>query len=153
MRAILDSRLVVTCFLLALAGCAPKLPPIVPVEGVVTINGQPLANAAVTFIPLLDHFGMEAVSVATTDAQGKFTLICKQNEQPGAVAGTHLVMVRELPVPKEMRRVIQDGRVIDAYYAKSGNRPIPPDYKSTAHTPLRVEISRATPTVTLELKR
>ena len=94
------TRLIVALTLLACCGCGHKLPPIVPVEGVVTINGKPLANALVVFMPVLEHFGMETISTATTDEHGHYTLICQKGQTSGAVTGDYIVTVSETAVPK-----------------------------------------------------
>lgn len=62
-------------------------PKLVPVTGVVLLDGKPVANAAVLFIP---PEGRPAEG--TTDAEGKFTL---QTFQPGdgALVGLHDVTV------------------------------------------------------------
>lgn len=143
---------VASCALVLSAGCAPRLPPVVPVEGTVTVNGKPLPRAVVTFMPLLDHFGAETVSVGTTDEKGHFTLTCQVNGLPGAVTGTHVVTVFDPPLPENLRNV-QDYRVVERHRAALGNRPIPTDYTSTSRSPLRVEVAAATPPVSLELTR
>lgn len=76
-------------------GCskAPKLPT-VPVSGVVTYNGTPLANAQVAFIP---KGGGEAKNAnGLTDAEGKFTLqtfIGGSTQASGAIPGDYIVTV------------------------------------------------------------
>jgi hypothetical protein len=151
-RRILVAVFVGLAGLIPLHGCAPRLPPVVPVQGKVLLNGQPLPKAAVTFVPLLDHFGAESNSTAETDENGQFTLTCAYNNQPGAVIGKHIVLVAEPPPPENMRNV-QDGRVLDNYRAKLGNRPIPPQYSSVSQSPIRIEIKQGQEPVTIELTR
>src|SRR5262245_2230951 len=83
------------------AGCNKTPPAIVPAEGVVLLNGQPLPHAEVQFVPMLRGFGGEYIAVAVTDDQGRFKLLCKG--QPGACAGENKVTVTEGPVPDEFR--------------------------------------------------
>ncbi len=152
----MSRRIVVAVFvalggLLPLGGCTHRLPPIVPVQGTVLINGKPLPKASVTFMPQLDHFGAESNSTAETDEDGKFTLTCAFNSQPGAVVGKHVVLVSEAALPAELRRA-QDGR-IDQYRAKLGNRPIPAEYSSVTQSPLRIEVKEGQEPLTLELAR
>ncbi len=56
---------------LLLAGCGPSsdVPKLAPVHGVVTMDGKPLANATVRFIP---ESGRPSVGV--TDEQGRYEL-------------------------------------------------------------------------------
>lgn len=83
----------------ACAGCggpaAVKLD-VVPAKGVVTLDGQPLANADVTAIPLGDTEG--AGGTARTNAQGEFSITHFRGE-PGLPKGEYRVTVslRKLP--------------------------------------------------------
>lgn len=72
--------------LLAAAGCGGGLE-LIPVTGTVTLDDQPLADAAVVFTPV----GGGPAASATTDAQGRFQLTTV--DRPGAVPGVHLVTV------------------------------------------------------------
>ena len=68
------------------------------VEGVVTLDGQPLGNVVVNFVPNRQSEVQAPVSSARTDEQGRFKLQCKRNggtDEPGAVLGTHTVLVTE----------------------------------------------------------
>jgi hypothetical protein len=135
-----------------LSGCGKRLPPIVPVQGTVLLNDNPLPKASVTFVPQLDNFGAESNSAGITDEDGHFSLTCAYNNQPGAVVGTHVVVVTDPPMPAEMRRV-QDMREQNAYLAKLGNRPIPPQYSSPTRSPIRIEIKQGQEPVKIELTR
>lgn len=79
--------------LVAATGCGG--PKIVPVSGVVKINGEPYPNAVVTFQPMgdgkNDDVGARGSS-AETDEQGRFTLIY-DGDKPGAVVGKHRVRI------------------------------------------------------------
>jgi hypothetical protein len=138
--------------LVSLSGCGARLPPVVPVRGSVLLDGKPLPKVNVTFVPMLEYFGSESNSRAVTDENGQFTPVCDYNDQVGAVAGDHIVLVSESDLPDEFQNV-QDGRVIDAYLAKRGNRPIPPQYGVLIHSPLKIKIVPGQETVTLELTR
>jgi hypothetical protein len=138
--------------LMSLAGCAHRLPPIVPAKGMVLLNGKPLPNASVTFVPMLEHFGANSNSTALTDENGEFTLTCMYNNQPGAVVGTHVVLVTEPPVPDELRKE-QDGRVIANYRAKFGNRPIPPEYSTVSQSPIKIEVKEGQTEYNIDLTR
>ena len=135
-----------------LPGCSKKFPPVVPTEGTVTLDGKPLPNATVTFIPLLNDYGAESSSIGTTDEQGRFTLTCQFNNQPGAAVGEHVVVITDPPLPANLRRV-QDPSEADAYRAKLGNRPIPPEYTTFAKSKLRVEVKQGQDALTIALTR
>ncbi len=67
----------------------------VPVSGVVTLDGKPLANAHVAFQPEAAkgsaNPGMG--SFAMTGPDGSYTLHTADTDQPGAVVGTHRVEI------------------------------------------------------------
>jgi hypothetical protein len=138
--------------LILLPGCGHRLPPVVAAKGTVLLNGKPLPKASVTFVPMLDHFGAESNSTAVTDENGEFTLTCAYNNQAGAVVGKHVVLVAETSPPDELRNV-QDSRVLDAYRAKLGNRPIPPEYSSVSQSPIKIEVKEGQSEYKIELTR
>lgn len=81
------------CFVLPLAftGCGGKYS-LAPVTGTVTIDGQPLADATVTFTPIgtgADSPG----SFGRTDQEGKFRLALVSDESDGALVGNHQVVI------------------------------------------------------------
>lgn len=83
-----DFCLLTLCLVLA-AGCGgPTRPTTVPVRGIVTLDGAPIADAAVMFMP--SSGGRPAMG--TTDAAGKFTLMTF-TEGDGALVGDHKVTV------------------------------------------------------------
>ncbi len=68
--------------------------PLAPVSGVVTLDGQPLANGCVTFQPKSGsaHPKSGLGSMAVCDEQGRYTLATIDG-RPGAVVGTHRVAI------------------------------------------------------------
>jgi hypothetical protein len=85
-------RLVIA-MLVCLAGCGgPEHPDVGRVSGVVTLDGQPLAEATVMFQPTTGR-----ASIATTDSAGKYSLTYLDGV-PGAILGPHKVIIRtEIP--------------------------------------------------------
>ena len=86
----------VTALTLAIActGCTPSPFTLVPVSGVVSLDGQPLAGGIVNFQPIV--LGSEANagpgSTARTGTDGRFTLATIRGKQ-GAVVGDHIVKI------------------------------------------------------------
>lgn len=72
--------------LLNLIGC--NFSGLSPVAGVVTLDGQPLANASIQFIPQ----GMGRDATAGTNAQGEFVM-STQEPRDGVAAGTYKVVI------------------------------------------------------------
>lgn len=67
------------------------------VEGIVTMDGEPLALAHVTFYPV-DEKGLEAYG--STDKNGKYTLTTDGGkEEGGALPGEYVVTVSKRDVP------------------------------------------------------
>jgi hypothetical protein len=82
------------CFgcLLAIAlalGCNRSGLNLAYVEGVVTFDGAPVADAGVMFMPVDSTLGLPATGV--TDSEGRFTLTTAN--RPGAVIGEHRVAI------------------------------------------------------------
>jgi hypothetical protein len=71
---------------LVCAGCNGSGLDLAPVEGIVTYNGTPLADAGVLFKPAQGPFAM-----GVTDAEGRFTLTTANEE--GAIIGDHQVAI------------------------------------------------------------
>jgi hypothetical protein len=69
-----------------LGGCGGGLA-LVPVSGVVTLDGKPVADAGVLFAPVAGG----PPATGGTDANGAFEL--RTNNRPGAVVGKHRVTV------------------------------------------------------------
>jgi hypothetical protein len=108
------------------------------VEGTVKMDGVPLVNVLVQFVP--DHPKKQGpISSGFTDEKGYFQLTC-DNRKPGAVLGKHKVLV--FAGRGEAGRAEEDREAPgDQAPAKSRkNPPIPPEYKLAVKTPLRVEV-------------
>ena len=65
----------------------------VPVSGLVTMDGQPLVNAAVMFQLTSDTETTAPTSVGITDDEGRYSLKVSITDTPGAVVGEHRVSV------------------------------------------------------------
>jgi len=82
-------------FLSSLCGCggATDAPELAIVEGTVTWQGKPLADAGVAFTP-----DSGPVAIGQTDDAGHFSL--STHGQPGAAVGTHQVTIQAFkPLP------------------------------------------------------
>jgi hypothetical protein len=117
-------------------GKAPP-PPILEVEGVVTLDGKPLKKAQVRFIPQIE-FGPEYVASGVTDDLGQFTLLCKG--QPGACAGENFVLVSEADIPARLQSETAQAELAK-YFQSLGGRPLPRRYANLADSPLTVTVN------------
>lgn len=81
---------------------APTIPPLHPVTGSVTLNGEPLADAIVTFSPVKNTKGMGGYGV--TDSDGAFEIKYSGNDAVGCPEGEYKVLFQKL--------VMKDGSVL-----------------------------------------
>src|SRR4051794_23977925 len=81
---------------LFLCGCnsAPPGPPLVPAEGIVTLDGKPLAGANVMLQPQGETRGDKAF-YAKTDASGKFVATSADGKHKGAAVGNYKVVINK----------------------------------------------------------
>jgi len=134
--------------LVASLGCRPVGPS--PVAGVVTLDGKPLANASVQFLPV----GAGRDATATTNAAGEFVM-STIDPRDGVFPGKYKVLITPLPAapeggPKPMS--------IDEAMAAAAAAPPPVDsgfpqkYSLPAVTPLNVEVPVVGGRVSFELE-
>ena len=122
------------------AGCREPEPPArVPVTGIVTIEGQPVPSAVVTFYPLFEGFGGEVIAEGVTDASGRYTLDCPLGD--GACLGKHKVTVADAPTPDDAREQSVAGQQrMQAFLKTLTNRPIGAKFGTLATSPIEVEV-------------
>ncbi len=112
-----------------LAGCGGGPKPL-PVSGVVTLDGQPVADAGVMFCPTENG----PMATGTTDANGKFQL--KTTNSRGAMPGQYRVAIskKEESGPKSKSGMI-DPRLIKVKWI------IPQKYSNPESSGLKAEVS------------
>lgn len=136
------------------SGCGPSRPAVVEAHGVVLLNKEPLPGAVVEFVPMAEGFDSEMKSLAVTDDQGKFTLKCNWQEQPGAAVAKHKVLVYEnAPSGSEEARVRGSRNRAPAQTPSLPNRPIPTKYGTVASTPVEIEVKQGQADYTVDLVR
>lgn len=85
-------------FMISLTACGgggSDAPPLGQVTGKITLDGAPLTDASVTFLP-----ENVRASSATTDSEGNYELIYIRDEK-GAAIGKHKVVISKLENEKE----------------------------------------------------
>jgi hypothetical protein len=85
---------VVAVGLAAVVGCTGR--EFAEVEGRVTLDGQPLANVQVVFLPDPDRGNRGNNASAYTDADGRYQLNTPRDNQVGTVVGPHRVVIHDL---------------------------------------------------------
>jgi hypothetical protein len=93
---------------LVLSGCGQSVGTLYPVSGKVTLNGEPLKDARLSFVPDTDKGNKSPASAFGKVQDGNYSLTTK--DKPGAPAGWYKIMVMtqypggpEKPVPLPKR--------------------------------------------------
>jgi hypothetical protein len=137
---------------LALAGCSKSSPDLVTVEGEVLLNGQPLPNATVTFVPMIEGFGAEYMASGVSDEKGHFKVVCPGKN--GAPVGENRVTVTNPSPPEGARGQSAAAQAkAAAFFASLKNRPIPRQYTTVVSTPLVINVTASQAEYRLELQR
>jgi len=120
-----------------LIGCGDGQPPMVEVEGVVQLKGEPLEKVRVEFWPLSNG----PQSAGLTDDQGRFVLLAPDGVKKGAVVGKHKVVLKDVSIfTLEFK-----GRASADVDMTQGKKPrISSTYTNATKTPLEVDISGPT---------
>jgi hypothetical protein len=129
--------------------------PLGTVKGQVTLDGKPMPNVSVTFIPAGEQGG--ATSMGRTDASGNYELIYVDGKK-GALIGKHKVSVttvRDDPaaaaqMSSDSPEYAQQASGASGDYSKQWVDPIPAKYNSP--TTLEHEVKSGSNTINLELK-
>lgn len=101
-------------------GSSAEVPELVPVTGIATRGGKPVANLEIIFQPT----GGGRASTGNTGEDGKFTLMYTRDE-PGAIPGSHTVSVRHLAAtPEEQAKPPQPYAAILAKYGPGAQSPL-----------------------------
>jgi hypothetical protein len=157
-----------TAFLLALlplllAGCS-RVPPMGTVSGVVTLDGQPLPDVEVQFLPDPEQGTRGATASCYTDEQGRFTLRTERHHTDGALVGTHRVVfvdIAALPDPGSLPgmgamlgREEQGGLpAMPRKDRKPKKNRVPPWYTDPNQTPYRtIEVKEGDQTLNFDLQ-
>lgn len=129
------------------AGCGGKAPPpefmdhLVPVVGKVTMNGQPLGGATVTFHPA-DSRSLAVTAYGATNPDGTYemtTIAVGHGPQEGAVEGDYVVTISKIamqdgsPIPAEMTEADAE--------AEGAREVVPPQYSQLDHSRLKAQVA------------
>jgi hypothetical protein len=116
------------------------------VQGVVTLDGQPLDTVEVAFLPDPELGTCGATANCYTDEQGHYSLRTEREDRDGALVGHHRVVIHDiaaLPSPGGLPGTKPAGQ-------PKKNRVLPA-YSDPSRTPFRVEVKPGPQTINLEL--
>jgi hypothetical protein len=110
---------------LAVVGCGGSGFKLAPVSGRVTVEGQPVVGASVTFEPVgsKDNTDPGPGAVGLTDAEGRFTLATVPDNRKGAVVGPCRVRIKVIERGNEAANPWED--------------PVIKSKRTTKHLPLK----------------
>ena len=107
------------------------------VEGTVFLDGTPLANVYVEFIPDVERGVKAPSSSAVTDEKGHYSLN-RAGGKRGAMVGQHLIVL--LRGRGAAREIGERAEGTDNTKQIKDRRPIPAPYTAASRTPLRLEV-------------
>ncbi|MDP1796246.1 MAG: carboxypeptidase-like regulatory domain-containing protein [Planctomycetaceae bacterium] len=127
--------MVIACIL----GCSGRLadaPKTVPVSGIVTVDGSPVANATVTLIPQGQGKEQHGAS-GTTDEKGKFRLFTANN--PGAMPGSYAVTIQYYVKKDGSTFVMKPDTDMETMSAEI-KPALPPKFANPSQTELKLDV-------------
>ena len=110
-----------------------------PVNGTLTIDGQPLENVLVTFHPVAAPDAKKLIASGTTNGDGEFTLKRDDGEESSLSVGSYSVTLTEGAIPDSIA-ASKDPLAAQTYSLSLGHRPLPVVYGRHVDTPLKVEV-------------
>lgn len=149
------------CFLILPSGCSDELEYGV-VEGSITLDGKPLTDVQVVFLPDPELGGRGRRSTSLTDEKGRYR-ISSDMGQAGAPLGFHRVCITDLkaglpgvaPMQPDDNPTGPVGiRMEDVVPKNKPKSRFPEEYGDSARTPLRsIEVKPGAQVIDLDLKR
>ena len=137
------------------AGCGGR--EFAEVEGRVTLDGRPLADVEVVFLPDPTKGNRANNASAFADADGRYRLRAERDGRDGTVLGPHRVVVIDLLMVPDLINVGKPRAAGEAALplpAMPGTKPrrFPTAYGDAADTPLHVEVHSGKQTLDFDLK-
>lgn len=138
------SGLLATVLVGLAAGCS-RGPEFVEVAGVVTLDGKPLPEVEVVFLPNSEKGNKGPRAAAYTDKQGHYKLHCDQANRDGTVVGPTRVCIIDITAVASLasmpgRRMPGELAAPDAKAEQGKVSRVPADYKIPTRTPLHVDV-------------
>ncbi len=128
-----------------LSGCSDDAPKVYKVTGTVTLKGEPVADARLTFAPVDEKDGAQAAA-GKTDANGVYTLVSVANDKDsGALPGKYKVAISKKYIDgnpseeeqEEMRKKALESGGLTSFKQKEA---LPKKYTSLGTTPLTATV-------------
>jgi len=141
-------------FIAATIGCSPsgKGLKVEYVEGLVTLDGEPLAEASVVFVPTTDTSPMETAS-GMTNEKGIYKLTSPNgNPLAGAVAGEYKVLVSKI-LAKSLSEGLEYGTSTGYTVPYTQTHLLPDVYRDPKNPKFTVTVKKGKNKIPLELTK
>jgi len=138
--------------LLVFGGCGGRSAKVEYVEGVLTLGGQPLEGAAITFHPK-NGDGNEAAAFGHSDASGGYKLSSVNGEpERGAIAGEYVITVSKIE-ENDPRAGMSYEEATMSRLQPTRRELVPAVYQNRERTPLSATVNKGRNTINIELSR
>ena len=132
---------IILAVLATIAGCAKQIP-VAEVTGIVKLDGKPIPNVRIMFMPDPKKGTVGPISSGLSDDQGRYKLTC-EDEREGAVIGWHKILVYNtgqnlFKTPRNGRR--DDDAPAEKVKPKPPGPKVPEKYTASGKTPLDLEV-------------
>ena len=121
-------------------GCGKKMPTLGEVEGTLSLNGKPLDEVQIEFLPDPEKENFAQASTALTDAQGKFNLSFNGAKNKfGTSVGVNRVIVHDFKAMNSRDNPMQPR--------------FPGEYTLAASTPISIDVVVGKQTIDIEIAK
>lgn len=141
-------RWLLTIGFCVIAGCNSNQPVLTPVSGIVKLDGQPLGQAQVRFVPNNEADIRGHGGAGQTDADGKYEIVAKRLNRKGLFPGEYKVIVSRLVAP-DGTPLPPDATTADTAAIES----VPSPYSSIHTTTLKVTVDSTPKSFDILLKK
>jgi hypothetical protein len=132
--------LVGVAFSLAAVGCGSRGPAVQMVEGVVTLDGEPLAGATVSFSPAGSKGALPAAGLTGADGTFRLNAVHGAASGGGTTVGEYVVTVTKDEVTDAGGSGPLDGDDLPPYKPPVVKHLVPEAYSSASKSPLRATV-------------
>jgi hypothetical protein len=137
---------------MSLTGCGGR--EFAEVEGRITLDGKPLADVQIVFLPDPAKGNKANNSSATADANGYYRLYATRDERSGTVLGSHRIVIIDLTMVSDTTGAGDPPGIGKMNAGLPGSKPrrFPKAYGEANDTPFRdVEVSAGKQTLDFDL--
>jgi len=132
----------IVCCVLTGCGRGSSSPSLSPVSGRISVEGVPVSEGVVTFVPLPNSGTSGPAFTADIREDGTFELQGPGGAS-GAIPGQYRVVIQTPPISSaELMQSPRTGKLKRSDYVQ--NSPIPKTYQSPQSTPIKVTVAQET---------